>query len=87
MKRYLVFMGSIFYPEGGMDDFFVDVDSVYSGAELVTSKIMEAFPLYGGVYTEAEWNEQHWDMNWAHIYDTETREIVWKMGGDYRAGR
>lgn len=59
LKRFLVFMGSEYYPCGGWLDFKGDFASIDEA---------KSFILNG---------ENDWALNWAQIFDTETRKIVW----------
>lgn len=59
LKRFLVFMGSVFYPCGGWNDFKGD----FSSLDEAKSFILNA--------------ENDWASDWAQIFDTKTRKIVW----------
>lgn len=63
MKRFLVFAGDCYYPEGGMNDFQGDFDTLEE-ARSFESKIKEKF--------ESDWG----DFNWTRIWDSETRTHV-----------
>lgn len=57
MKRFLVFVGSIYYPSGGMHDFVADYDTLEDAIGKANSKVD--------------------GYSWAHVYDTQLRDIVW----------
>ena len=68
MKRFLAFKGSIYYPCGGMDDFFRDFDALDEAIS--------------GVIEHAQTENVHdltdlWRFSWAHVYDAQERRIVW----------
>jgi len=58
MKRFLIFKGNNYYPYGGMNDFYLDCDTL----EESILKVDES---------------DDYDT-WIHIYDTESRIIVWE---------
>jgi hypothetical protein len=60
-KRYYLFSGSEYYPSGGMSDFDISLNSI---EEVKTEfEIMKQ-------------NDTYDDLNWAHIFDTETKQTV-----------
>lgn len=63
MKRYLVFIGDCYYPDGGMDDFEGDFDTLEEAKDFITEK--------------ANKENFSWKITWAHIWDTETKSQVW----------
>ena len=69
MKRYLTFIGAIYYPSGGMDDFKGDFDTIEEAQSFIEEKVDK------DKYYETK--EQQWEYTWAHIWDTETRSKVW----------
>lgn len=76
MKRYLVFFGPYYYPEGGMNDFIGEVDTIKEGISILDKTIMEGYD--SDMFYKQEWIKYQWKMNWAHIYDTQQMKIVWK---------
>ena len=64
MKQYLAFMGDIYYPCGGMDDFVGDFDNLEDAIALLTAKNT----------TQKTWD---YDNQWASVWDSETRSYVW----------
>jgi hypothetical protein len=65
VKRYLLFAGGCYYPEGGWGDYRGDFDSLgdaHSAAVRVCRKGYDKF----------DWNTSFW---W-HVVDAETRELV-----------
>ena len=63
MKRYLIFLGLEYYPEGGMNDFLIDCDTLEECKIAINKEIKTS-----------NYKERY---NWSHIYDTETKKIVW----------
>lgn len=64
MKRYLVFAGKDYYPNGGAEDFYNDyemaADAKYAAAHL------------GG--------RNDGDLVWAHVFDSEARCVIARWG-------
>jgi hypothetical protein len=58
MKRFLVFKGDNYYPQGGMNDFYLDCDTLEES--ILTVTLCDDYD------------------TWIHIYDTESRTIVWE---------
>jgi hypothetical protein len=67
MKRFLVFAGYAYYPEGGMHDFQEDFDTLEE-AKSFESKIIEKF--------KSIWKDNWKSFNWTEIWDSETRTHV-----------
>jgi hypothetical protein len=67
MKRFLVFAGDAYYPEGGMNDFQEDFDTLEE-AKSFEAKIKEEFKLL--------WKDKWKDFKWSAIWDSETRTHV-----------
>ncbi len=68
MKRFLVFAGDCYYPEGGMNDFQEDFDTLEE-ARSFEAKIKKKL--------ESDWGDLNWhDFNWTRIWDSETRTHV-----------
>jgi len=67
MKRFLVFAGDSYYPEGGMNDFQEDFHTLEE-AKSFESKIKEKFKL--------NWKDNWKDFKWTEIWDSETRTHV-----------
>jgi hypothetical protein len=63
MKRFLVFAGYCYYPDGGMDDFQEDFDTLEE-ARSFEAKIKE------------KWKPNWANYNWSAIWDSETRTHV-----------
>ena len=63
MKRFLVFAGYCYYPDGGMNDFLEDFDTLEE-ARSFEAKIKE----------ECKFNWE--DFKWSAIWDSETRTHV-----------
>lgn len=68
MKKYLLFVGSEYYPCGGWEDSYGEFDSVQDAEDFVTQN-----PQFG------EDDGSLTTIDWAHIVDTDTREIVWQF--------
>ncbi len=69
MKRYLTFIGEVYYPNSGMGDFKGDFDSLENAISFVEKSVDKR-----GDYETAE---KQWKFTWASIWDTETRSEVW----------
>ena len=65
MKQYLVFYGSVYYPNGGMNDFIGDFDTKEEAIERIQKhhKVVS----YSGT----------WAYSWASVYDTKDRIEVY----------
>lgn len=88
MKRYLLFVGDVYYPNGGMDDFCGGFDSLDDAKKYINPAIdyiraMEKWwtgkpkpkPILGRkpkVFKRTKGD------TWAHIYDTEAMKFVFK---------
>lgn len=67
MKRYLIFKGDCHYPQGGMDDFIIDLDTIES---------VHDFMIENGFSVDEK--EKHpLDNQWLSVYDTEIREDIY----------
>tara|TARA_R110000787_G_scaffold2616_1_gene10228 strand:- start:237 stop:431 length:195 start_codon:yes stop_codon:yes gene_type:complete len=64
MKRFLLFAGNVYYPSGGFGDFIGDFEAL----EDAKDKLLK--------WIEAEGNPGYL---WAHIYDTETMKVMYKL--------
>jgi hypothetical protein len=73
MKRFLSFYGDIYYPSGGMEDFVGDFATLDEAKEGIEKKLVGE----GGL-------RDNWEYQWAHIYDTDTRDIVWSEKEEWR---
>lgn len=76
MKRYLVFLGMHYYPDGGISDMFGEYDTIEECMTVLDKRIMEDFnPEYR---TLDQHIESFWEHSWCHIYDTEKKEKIWE---------
>ena len=71
MKRYLLFMGTVYYPLGGMEDFVNDFDTLEQANKAARIEEKKYPPQRNG-------NEWTRDYVWWQIYDTEKRETVYE---------
>jgi len=63
-----------------MGDFINDFDSLDEAIEANESKLSERYESVKGVYDDyEEYLENEISNTWAHIYDAELREEVWKQ--------
>lgn len=62
MKRFWLFFGDTYYPNGGMDDFRGDFDT-----EPEARAYLDEVVAKGRTYDE---EAGYTDVDWAHIYDT-----------------
>lgn len=63
MKRFLVFAGQNYYPQGGWDDFHGSYDTLEEAEEAACNAVSHA--LHG-------WQAE----DWSHIVDTEIGKIA-----------
>ncbi len=66
MKRYLLFIGTQYHSCGGIKDFVSDYNTL--------EEAIDAFEKNRDNGTIFDKNEI-----WSHIYDTETKKIVWEQ--------
>lgn len=69
IKRYLTFIGTIYYPSGGMDDFKGDFDTLEEAINFIEK--------YVDNNKDYETVERQWRFTWANVWDMETRTKVW----------
>ncbi len=72
LKRFLAFGASSFDTFGGWDDFRGDFDSQNEAISHLESYIIEQAKL------RKLTPEHPWEIGWAQIFDTETKEISWR---------
>ncbi|MGR3218810.1 MAG: hypothetical protein ACUZ8H_03200 [Candidatus Anammoxibacter sp.] len=65
MKRYLAFYGDFYYPQGGMDDFQGDYDTIEEAKEAIRK-----------AHLENRIDDIKWEWSWFHIWDMETKEKI-----------
>lgn len=70
MKRYWVFGYLDYYPEGGMNDFIKDFDTINEAVRLVEASTTKKPIKEGSSYTYTKWDK-------ASVFDTETRKLVY----------
>lgn len=63
----MVFLGSVYYPDGGMEDFKGDF-----------SNLVEALGFANTYFDDKKWynEEEFWNYHWAHIWDNEDRTMI-----------
>ena len=66
MKRYLVFFGSTYYPNKGMDDFIGDFDTNEEAVEAIKKA--------------SEEEDKEFDYSWGLVYDSSNRNYSYKAG-------
>lgn len=71
MKRYAIFAGSNYYPEGGLNDFRSD-HADRDEAVRVASELLNPTGRA----------KSYHDPDWCHVADLKTRRIVWENGRD-----
>ena len=69
MKRYLAFYGDFYYPQGGIDDFIDDYDTIEEAKEAITK-----------AHLQNRKDDIKWEYAWCHIWDTETLKQVFSKG-------
>lgn len=67
MKRFLVFFGDKYYPQGGILDFIGD----FRWSDEAIRFLFEKEAKENNSKTET------WEDFWGHVYDTHTQKIVW----------
>lgn len=65
MKKFMVFFGQWYYPNGGMDDFIGDFDTIKESIKAIKEKEKEYEEDDGSV-----------DMTFAQIYDISKKKVV-----------
>ena len=75
MKRYIVFYGDRYYPQGGWEDCIGSFDSVKAGRKQIIHKILEDFSEFDG--TKIEEYRYAFNLSWWHIYDTKEQKIIY----------
>lgn len=68
MKRYWLFAGKEYYPNGGMEDYKADFDSVEDAKAAFDS-------------AQAAEEKDYRKSDWAHIADSHTGKIVMQFNG------
>lgn len=69
IKRYLLFAGQTYYPNGGWDDFIIDCDTARELRKLISFKIRERDTI---ALIEGFKNDYHW----LQIIDTKNKKEV-----------
>lgn len=68
MKRFLLFYGNDYYPEGGANDILGSFDLIQGAVDYV-------------VRIDSKRKKNDYDLfegTWAHVYDTTEQKIVWE---------
>ena len=68
-KRYLVFYGSVYYPDQGLGDMITTTDSVEDGKDCIVSHILTKRTEYDAEYSNQEFIEGETNLMWAQIWD------------------
>lgn len=71
MKRYLLFVGKVYYPGEGIDDLINDFDDLRE-AELATIEVLKK----EDCFLDYEDSEIYNEMFYFQIYDTHTKIVV-----------
>ena len=71
LKRFLAFGATSFNTMGGWDDFRGDFDSKHDAISYLGDYILEE------IKSRKLTPNKPWDIGWAQIFDTETKEITW----------
>lgn len=71
MKRYLAFYYKVYYPKGGIDDFFGDFETEDDAIDALNAQIKSDYP-----------NEARAESLWGryqsgHVLDSKTWRLVW----------
>jgi len=83
MKRYLVFKGSTYYPCGGMEDFFIDCDSIEDCLTEFNKEVLKDYNKEYSMYeSEEEYLQDELGYGWMHIYDLKDKKIVLEKGNN-----
>ena len=74
MKRYLLFIGKCYYPNGGMDDFVGDFDTIEECEKVYNCKMREGFNKHWKTLEKyLNWRTRD---HWMHVYDIENKTEV-----------
>lgn len=67
MKRYFAFYGATCYPNGGMEDFVADYDTI----EEAIGAIETAHSIQQSLYS------RNWESSWGSVWDSKDRKEVY----------
>ncbi len=73
MKRYLLFYGEVYYPNGGIDDLLSEHETLEEALLAFDQKIESE--MQNGYYRN---KKLLMDDRWAHVYDTVECKIVFR---------
>ena len=76
MKRYLVFFGKYYLPEGGMNDFINSFDTVEEAEKCMIESFIKEVQYTN--YTLDEFAKWKVDYYFCHIHDLDTNEIIFE---------
>lgn len=63
-----------------MNDFIGDYPTIESAIEASNEELLKDYESTKSLYdSEEEYIESEKQYNWGHIFDTETRQIVWEQ--------
>jgi hypothetical protein len=74
IKRFLLFFGDIYYPNGGMDDLLSEHDTIEEAMSAFEKKVDNEILISHFYYKNKKELMQY---RWANIYDLELRTNVW----------
>jgi hypothetical protein len=74
IKRFLLFFGDIYYPNGGMDDLLSDHDTIEEAMSAFEKKVDNEILITNFYYKD---KKELLRFRWASIYDLELRTNVW----------
>jgi hypothetical protein len=74
IKRFLLFFGDIYYPNGGMDDFLSEHDTIEEAISAFEKKADNEILISHFYYKDKKELMQY---RWANIYDLELRTNAW----------
>lgn len=77
IKRYMLFTGHDYYPSGGYYDLQAFPETIEEGIEIAEEEVLEDYSPDCGK-TKEEYAIKEWRTRWAHIYDVETNDVVWR---------
>lgn len=60
MKRYLTFIGAIYYPSGGMDDFKGDFDTIEEAQNFIEEKVEQQWEYTWAHIWDTETRSEVW---------------------------
>ena len=84
MKRYWLFFGNNYYPDGGMEDLLSSHDTLTDAIKAFDDKLSEDYN-EECLQTKNEYLEMQKELHWAHVFDSKNQKVVWFDSGKNNA--